>query len=324
MYPCRSDRYLYHFFGTSPIATCTIFPVPPIPENFTPLTKFPISVDTRRLRSGPIFNPSASSHRVSFHPFITKILDPLRHNTSRAFDEMLGDAVARLRYRFTVDELRQLASELQLPVDVSLSAAAAAKHLNSATIPKTRKQPGTNSDTEGAETTPALQLQQAVTLQDQDQPHLPLVDPDRPAVRQKFAAVDDIVLLKCKNRVYLKLKHNSTSFRKSSTKAPVLASTHPAGAGEVQGVSGRLRRHGGVADADSNSAGLLQRFVHVPGQCVEPLLDVLGEVAAHLDGPQPRDDDWHRRHDVHDGGAALLRAAFLRDLPHLGAWLSRT
>ncbi|GMF53258.1 unnamed protein product [Phytophthora fragariaefolia] len=38
-------------------------------------------------------------------------------DTSRAFDEMLDDAVARLRYRFTVDELRQLASKLQLPVD---------------------------------------------------------------------------------------------------------------------------------------------------------------------------------------------------------------
>ncbi|GMF14547.1 unnamed protein product [Phytophthora fragariaefolia] len=72
-------------------------------------------------------------------------------------------------------------------------------HLNSATMPKTRKPPGTNSDTEGAETTPALQLQQAVALQDQDQPHFPLVDPDRPAVRQRFAAVDDIVLLKTVN-----------------------------------------------------------------------------------------------------------------------------
>ncbi|GMF14559.1 unnamed protein product [Phytophthora fragariaefolia] len=38
-------------------------------------------------------------------------------DTSRAFDEMLDDAVARLRYGFTVDELRQLASKLQLPVD---------------------------------------------------------------------------------------------------------------------------------------------------------------------------------------------------------------
>ncbi|GMF53259.1 unnamed protein product [Phytophthora fragariaefolia] len=72
-------------------------------------------------------------------------------------------------------------------------------HLNSATMPKTRMPPGTNSETEGAETTPALQLQQAVTLQDQDQPHLPLIDPDRPAVRQKFAAVDNIVLLKAVN-----------------------------------------------------------------------------------------------------------------------------
>ncbi|GMF52742.1 unnamed protein product [Phytophthora fragariaefolia] len=94
---------------------------------------------------------------------------------------------------------RQRIDDIVEPATVSLSATAAAKHLNSATMPKTRKPPGTNSDTEGAETTPALQLQQAAMLQDQDQPHLPLVDPDRPAVRQKFAAVDDIVLLKVVN-----------------------------------------------------------------------------------------------------------------------------
>ncbi|KAE8963269.1 hypothetical protein PF005_g30765 [Phytophthora fragariae] len=55
-------------------------------------------------------------------------------------------------------------------------------------MPKPKKPPGTNSDTEGAETTPALQLQQATTLQDQEESHLSLVGPDRPAVRQKFAA----------------------------------------------------------------------------------------------------------------------------------------
>lgn len=38
-------------------------------------------------------------------------------DTSRVFDEMLDDAVARLRYRFTVNGLRQLSSKLQLPVD---------------------------------------------------------------------------------------------------------------------------------------------------------------------------------------------------------------
>lgn len=61
-------------------------------------------------------------------------------------------------------------------------------------MPKTKKQPGTNSDSEGAETIPALQLPQTATLLDQEDHHLPLVDPDRPAVRQKFPAVDDIVL----------------------------------------------------------------------------------------------------------------------------------